>query len=156
MKQTHILKTKNLITKKDCSGVLLLEVLITILIVGIALVPVLGSFNQAIAIYIRAQEVSVSNRIAQREFERLKLNYKYTSNFSPVSSTDNTVDDIVTNNPLSEYKGWVYDMTVENNDITPNSQTLHGRLKKISLLIKSPKNNEFSYVCYFSTGGNAN
>lgn len=149
----YILKTD---IKKNSSGIMLLEVLITIAIVGLALVPLLGTFNQIIAVYIRTQEVSVSNRIAQREFERLKLNYKYVSNFSPVSSTDNTVDDVITNTPMAEYNGWLYDITVENNDITPNSQTLHGRLKKISLLIKSPKNNEFSYVCYISTGGNAN
>ncbi len=143
--------------KNICNaGVLLIELLITIAILGFALCPLIVSFNRAISIFMRIDEISIANQIAQREMELRKINFKYTSGYSPVSSSDNKILDVVTGDKIPEYSAWKYDITIENNDITPNSQTLHGRLKKLSLTVISPRKNEYNYVIYLTTGGNNN
>ncbi|HPG31718.1 MAG TPA: hypothetical protein PKY81_15550 [bacterium] len=146
-------KTKNILSNR---GVMLLELLITIIILGVIFVRLIYSFNHSIQIFIRAREVTNANYIAKREMELLKMQYKHIPNFSPVSSSDLFVADVMTNEKIAEYSGWKFDMIVENADVAPNSQSLSGRLKKISLKIYSPKNNIFSYVSYFTPAGNNN
>lgn len=144
---------KNILSNR---GTMLLELLLTIIILGMIFVRLIYSFNHSIQIFIRAREVTNANYIAKREMELLKMKYKHIANFSPVSTTDLFVLDVMTDKKIAEYSGWKYDMIVENADISPNSQSLSGRLKKISLKIYSPKNNIFSYVSYFTPAGNNN
>ncbi|MBP7653234.1 hypothetical protein KA977_07415 [Candidatus Dependentiae bacterium] len=146
--------------KKKCKtykrGAMLLELLLTIIILGLIFVRLIYSFNHSIQIFIKSKEVSIANYIAKREMELLKMKFKHIPNFAPVSNTDLFVEDVITNEKLSEYSEWKFDMVVENNDITPNLQPLDGRIKKITLKIFSPHNNLYSYVCYFTPGGNNN